>query len=127
MTIKVKRNTGIVGFATPITLKMNNEVIKKLKNNEEYIISPESEKVTVEANQWFFGSEEKQVVDNSMIAVKTNSTALLYYTLTLAAIIVARFAHLPILSVIGLIGIAITINYSTKNWFKLEIQPDENN
>ncbi|WP_245890071.1 hypothetical protein [Rummeliibacillus pycnus] len=49
-----------MGGASPVSLQVNSQVVKKLKNNEEYTISSDSEKANVKANQWFFGSEEKK-------------------------------------------------------------------
>ncbi len=42
---------------------------KKMKNNEEYTISTDTEKINVKANQLFFGSEEKQVASGRQLEV----------------------------------------------------------
>lgn len=121
MSIKVKRNTGMMGGASPVSLKVNSQVVKKLKNNEEYTISLDSEKTNIKANQWFFGSEEKQVEKGSTVNIKINSQALMLYLVSLIVVILGGFSNIILLSLIGLIGMIITIIYSTKHWFKLEI------
>jgi len=122
LSIKVKRNTGMMGEASPVSLQVNSQVVKKLKNNEEYTISSDSEKVNVKANQWFFGSEEKQVEKGSTVDIKVNSKAIMLYLISLIVVFLGGFSNVILLSLIGLIGIIITIIYSTKHWFKLEIE-----
>lgn len=111
----------MMGGASPVSLKVNNQVVKKLKNNEEYTISLDSEKTNIKANQWFFGSEEKQVEKGSTVNIKINSQALMLYLISLIVVIFGGFSNIILLSLIGLIGIIITIIYSIKHWFKLEI------
>lgn len=111
-----------MGGATPVSLKVNSQVVKKLKNNEEYSISSDAGKVKVKANQWFFGSEEKQIESGSRVNIKINNTALLLYVISLIIVFAGGFTSLIALSFIGLIGIVITVIYSTKRWFKLEIE-----
>lgn len=122
LTIKVKRNTGMMGVASPVSLKVNSQVVKKLKHNEEYTISLDSEKTNIKANQWFFGSEEKQVEKGSTVNIKINSQALMLYLVSLIVVILGGFSNIILLSLIGLIGMIITIMYSTKHWFKLEVE-----
>ncbi|MBB5168977.1 hypothetical protein [Rummeliibacillus stabekisii] len=122
MSIKIKRDTGVMGGATPVALKVNSQLVKKLKNNEEYSISSDEGKVKVKANQWFFGSEEKQIESGSRVNIKINNTALLLYVISLIIVFAGGFTSIIPLSLIGLIGIVITVIYSTKRWFKLEIE-----
>lgn len=122
LTIKFKRDTGVMGGATPVSLKVNSKVVKKLKNNEEFSLSSDAGKVKVKANQWFFGSEEKQIESGSRVNIKINNTALLLYVISLIIVFAGGFTSIIPLSLIGLIGIGITVIYSTKRWFKLEIE-----
>ncbi|WP_044642598.1 hypothetical protein [Risungbinella massiliensis] len=119
MSIKVKRATGIMGGASNIALKVDNQVVKKLKNNEEYII--QAEKATVKAKQWFFGSKAKQVERGNTVEIKINNMALLFYIISLVLVLFGKMIS-PIIIVIGLIGVLGTIVYSTKNWFELEVE-----
>ncbi len=122
LNIKIKRDTGIMGGATPVSLKVNSQVVKKLKNNEEYSISSAEGKVKVKANQWFFGSEEKQVESGNRVNIKINNTALLLYVISLIIVFAGGFTSIIAFTFIGLIGIVITVIFSTKRWFKLEIE-----
>lgn len=119
MSIKVKRATGIVGAASKIALEVDHQVVKKLKNNEEYII--EAEKATVKAKQWFLGSKTKQVERGNTVEIKANYTALLLYVVAVAVTIFGKNIS-PFITVIGFIGMLGTISYSIKNWFKLEVK-----
>ena len=121
MSIIVKRATGMMGGATKVAVEVDHEVVTKLSNNEEYTIPCEGEKVTVKAKQMFFGSEEKQVERGDIVEIKINNSALFLFVASLMAILFGQMIS-PVVILMGLIGSLVTIVYSTKNWFKLEVK-----
>ena len=120
MSIEVKRNTGVMGGVMGVTLKVNKKLVRNLKNNEAYTVETESESVKIRANQWFLGSEEKEVTKGSIVSIKTNSTVLFIYFLSALVGIFGNYIN-PICTPIGMLGIIFTCFYASKNWFKLEV------
>lgn len=53
MAIKVIRATGMMGGATRVALKVDNEVVMKLENNEEYTLPSDVKEAKIKANQLF--------------------------------------------------------------------------
>lgn len=120
MCIHVKRATGMMGAATKVALEVDNKVVKKLGNNEQYTVSPESAQVTMRAKQWFLGSKERNVERGNTVRIKMNNLAVTLYFIFLIVTILGPQIN-PIVFYIGMAGFAITIIYSIKNWFKLEV------
>lgn len=56
MKIAVKRNTGFMGAASKVFLKVDKQKVKSLKHNEEVELEIQKDPVEVSANQWFFGN-----------------------------------------------------------------------
>ncbi|PGZ97129.1 hypothetical protein COE51_15215 [Bacillus pseudomycoides] len=124
MSIKVRRATGMMGGATKVALEVDHQVVTKLKNNEEYTIPCEGEKVTIKAKQMFFGSEEKQVERGDIVEIKINNNALLLLVVSVMAMLFGDMIS-PTIILMGLIGAVVTIVYSTKKWFDLEVKSKE--
>ncbi|BAC12332.1 hypothetical protein ACFQ4N_14415 [Oceanobacillus iheyensis] len=122
MAIKLKRNTGMMGGATRITVKADNEKLTSLKQNEEKHIDLPKDKTQITANQWFFGSKPTSVKDGDNVKVRMNNYALLLYILSMIALFTGLFTSNLILLIIGILLIFITMIYAIKNWFVVNVK-----
>lgn len=91
MSISIKRATGVMGGTSKIDVLVNDKKVNKLKNNEEIVLSTETEDSKIKVKQWFFCSPDTVVKPNSKIEVKINQTALYLYIGALLLV----FAGLP--------------------------------
>lgn len=121
MSILIKRATGVMGGTSKIDVLVNDKKVNKLKNNEEIVISTETEDSKIRVKQWFLGSPDTTVKPNSKIEVKINQTTLYLYIGALLLIFTGLASQLILFSFAGLIACIAVIVYSNKNWFKLEI------
>nr|WP_315528683.1 hypothetical protein [Carnobacterium maltaromaticum] len=121
MSISIKRATGVMGGTSKIDVLVNDKKVNKLKNNEEIVISTETEDSKIRVKQWFLGSTDTTVKPNSEIEVKINQTALYLYIGALLLVFAGVASQLILFSFVGLISCIAVIVYSNKNWFKLEI------
>lgn len=121
MSISIKRATGVMGGTAKIDVLVNDKKVNKLKNNEEIVISTETEDSKIRVKQWFLGSPDTTVNSNSKIEVKINQTALYLYIGALLLVFAGLASQLILFSFAGLIACIAVIVYSNKNWFKLEI------
>lgn len=121
MSISIKRATGVMGGTSKIDVLVNDKKVNKLKNNEEIVISTETEDSKIRVKQWFLGSPDTVVKPNSKIEVKINQTALYLYIGALLLVFAGVASQLILFSFVGLISCIAVIVYSNKNWFKLEI------
>ena len=121
MSISIKRATGVMGGTSKIDVLVNDKKVNKLKNNEEIVISTETEDSKIRVKQWFLGSPDTTVNSNSKIEVKINQTALYLYIGALLLVFAGLASQLILFSFAGLIACIAVIVYSNKNWFKLEI------
>ncbi|EOP53422.1 hypothetical protein KOY_02846 [Bacillus cereus VDM021] len=121
MSIKVIRATGMMGGATRVALKVDNEVIMKLENNEEYTLPSDVKEAKLKANQLFFGSKEKQVKSGDIVEIKINSIAMLLYMVSLIAVLFGSKID-PNVIWFGVIGSLVSLVYSINNWFTLEVK-----
>ncbi|MEG0158915.1 hypothetical protein [Carnobacterium sp.] len=121
MNISIKRATGVMGGTSKIDVLVNDKKVNKLKNNEEIVISTETEDSKIRVKQWFLGSPDTTVKSNSKIEVKINQTTLYLYIGALLLVFAGIASQLLISSFAGLIACIAIIVYSNKNWFKLEI------
>lgn len=121
MSISIKRATGVMGGTSKIDVLVNDKKVNKLKNNEEIVISTETEDSKIRVKQWFLGSPDTTVKPNSKIEVKINQTTLYLYIGALLLVFTGLASQLILFSFAGLIACIAVIVYSNKNWFKLEI------
>ncbi|PFK46230.1 hypothetical protein COI93_05410 [Bacillus cereus] len=121
MSIKVIRATGMMGGATRVALKVDNEVVMKLENNEEYTLPSDVTEAKIKANQLFFGSKEKQVKSGDIVEIKINGLAMLLFIVSLIAVLFGSSIG-PNVILFGVIGCFVTIVYSINNWFTLEVK-----
>ncbi|PEI82477.1 hypothetical protein CN679_27795 [Bacillus pseudomycoides] len=121
MSIKVIRATGMMGGATRVALKVDNEVVMKLENNEEYTLPSDVKEAKLKANQLFFGSKEKQVKSGDIVEIKINSIAMLLYMVSLIAVLFGSKID-PNVIWFGVIGSLVSIVYSINHWFTLEVK-----
>lgn len=121
MSISIKRATGVMGGTAKIDVLVNDKKVNKLKNNEEIVISTETEDSKIRVKQWFLGSPDTTVNSNSKIEVKINQTTLYLYIGALLLVFTGLASQLILFSFAGLIACIAVIVYSNKNWFKLEI------
>lgn len=121
MSISIKRATGVMGGTSKIDVLVNDKKVNKLKNNEEIVISTETEDSKIRVKQWFLGSPDTTVKPNSKIEVKINQTTLYLYIGALLLVFAGLASQLILFSFAGLIACIAVIVYSNKNWFKLEI------
>lgn len=75
----------------------------------------------IKANQLFFGSKEKQIKSGDIVEIKINGIAML---LCMVSLITVAFGSMidPSIILFGFIGSLVTMVYSIKNWFKLEVK-----
>ena len=73
MSIKVIRATGMMGGAARVAVKVDNEVVMKLENNEEYTLPFELDEANIKVKQFFFGSKEKKVKDGDIVEIIVDS------------------------------------------------------
>ncbi|CAM4279968.1 hypothetical protein [Bacillus manliponensis] len=121
MAIKVIRATGIMGGATRVALKVDNEVVMKLANNEEYSLPSDVEKANIKVNQLFFGSKETEVKSGDIVEIKINSIAMLLFFVSLIAVLFGSTLNTNVI-LFGMVGLLVTLVYAWNNWFKLEVQ-----
>ena len=121
MSISIKRATGVMGGTSKIDVLVNDKKVNKLKNNEEIVISTETEDSKIRVKQWFLGSPDTTVNSNSKIEVKINQTTLYLYIGALLLVFTGLASQLILFSFAGLIACIAVIDNSNKNWFKLEI------
>ncbi len=115
MTIKITRNARAIGGILPTRIKIENEGNVELKDGESYFFMPKNEKTKIKVDQWFSGSQEVALDNNSKALIKVNTKA-----------VVLQYSMFPFL-VVGLLmtsilstGIALTLClasffYSRKN------------
>lgn len=124
MAIKVKRNTGIMGGASKVVLMVDEKVEKKLKNNEEHVITTAKDSITLKAKQWFFGSNGLKVNENDNVEIKINPMCMTLFVLSIALVFIAGISESREIKLIfgvgGLASIAVTLVYSVKSWFILK-------
>ncbi|SDY95421.1 hypothetical protein [Bacillus sp. 166amftsu] len=121
MSIKVIRATGMMGGATRVALKVDNEVVMKLENNEEYTLPSDVKEAKLKANQLFFGSKEKQVKSGDIVEIKINGLAMLLFMVSVIAVLFGSKID-PNVIWFGVIGCLVTLVYSLNNWFTLEVK-----
>ncbi|GAF65100.1 hypothetical protein BTS2_1998 [Bacillus sp. TS-2] len=119
MAVTIKRRTGIIGMGSKIDLKVNGKLVTKLKNNEVYQVDAKNNEMKVKVNQWFFGSQEKNVTDGQTIEVKTNMMAILLFFVSFIFLFAGSFTSQPILLVLALALIVSTIVFGGKGWFSI--------
>ncbi|WP_066192500.1 MULTISPECIES: hypothetical protein [Gracilibacillus] len=124
MSIKVKRNTGMLGGAMKVSLSVDGQQTSKLSNNEECIIDSTKDSTKIQAKQSFFGSPEKEVKDPVRIEIKINTMAVLLFIISLAFIFIGGMINHVIVIGIGLVSVIATMIYGVKNWFALEIMEE---
>lgn len=122
MEIRVRRATGFLGFASSVALKVDNQLVRKMKNNEEYVLNTDEQNVRIKANQLYFGSHEKLVNADEIIVIKTNPIALILFLVSMALIVYGKLTHQLAISILAFPIILVTIVYAIKNWFVLESQ-----
>lgn len=110
-----------MGGASKIDVLVTDKKVNQLKNNEEIVISTETEDSKIRVKQWFLGSPDTTVKSNSKIEVKINQTALYLYIGALLLVFAGLASQLILFSFAGLIACIAVMVYSNKNWFKLEI------
>ncbi|MEI4804082.1 hypothetical protein WAZ07_23285 [Bacillus sp. FJAT-51639] len=121
MAIKVIRATGMMGGVTRVALKVDNEVVMKLENNEAYTLPSDVKEAKIKANQLFFGSKEKQVKSGDIVEIKINGIAMLLYIVSLIAVVYGSMIDRSVILFAFIVSL-VTLVYSIKNWFKLEVK-----
>jgi len=122
MEIRVRRATGFLGFASSVALKVDNQLVRKMKNNEEYVLNTDEQNVRIRVNQLYFGSHEKLVNADEIIVIKTNPVARILTIVFMALIVYGSFTHQPAFSILAFPVILVTLVFAIKNWFVLESQ-----
>lgn len=62
MSISIKRATGVMGGTSKIDVLVNDKKVNKLKNNEEIVISTETEDSKIKVKQWFLVAQIQQLI-----------------------------------------------------------------
>ncbi|MEN2768982.1 hypothetical protein [Ornithinibacillus xuwenensis] len=121
MSIKVRRNTGVMGGMMSVSLLIDSKKAAKLSENEEFIVDSTNIPTKIKAKQWYFGSPEMEVEDDSNVEITINPIAMLLLFLSMA-LIFAGSLLLPVLTVLGIVSCFATIFYATKNWFVIKVK-----
>lgn len=122
MSIKLKRNTGMMGGATQITVKADNEKLTSLKQNEETHVGLPENQAQITANQWIFGSKPTSVKDGDNVEVRMNNSSLVLYIFSMIALFTGLFTSYLIILIIGLVLIIFTTIYAINNWFVVKVE-----
>lgn len=122
MSIKLKRNTGMMGGATRIIVKADSKKLTSLKQNEETLVDLPEDQAKITANQWFLGSKPTSVKDGDNVVVRMNNSALLLYIISMVALFTGLFTSNLIILIIGIVLIFITTIFAIKNWFVVNVE-----
>ncbi|MHC5252630.1 hypothetical protein ACYRGN_09710 [Listeria kieliensis] len=124
MKIGIKRNTGAVGGVAKISVKMNQEKVASLKNNEEREFEV-SGPTKISANQWYMGSKVVEAKPGDKLEVKVNP--LMIPCLILFVFFLISFSlRIGIVTVIAFLGILATFVFCIKNYLIVKkIAPKE--
>ncbi|ARO66160.1 Uncharacterized protein B5E39_3888 [Bacillus cereus] len=60
MSVKVIRATGMMGGAARVAVKVDNEVVMKLENNEEYTLPFELDEANIKVNNSFLEVKKRK-------------------------------------------------------------------
>lgn len=123
MKITIKRNTGFMGAASKVALKVDQQKVRALKSNEEVECNIQKDSAEVSANQWFFGSKAVKVSAGEKVEIQTNPTSLLVSVGVLALLIISFFLNNLVVSAIGLLGVIAVIPYLIKNYYVIKPVP----
>jgi hypothetical protein len=122
MSIKVKRNTGIVGGMISVSLIVNNKKTTKMREKEEYIVDGTNMPTKIKAKQMYFGSKETEVEDHSTIEIITNPAAIVLSFASIGLTFVGSMLNIFGFVMIGFVACITTLFYSIKNWFLIKVK-----
>ncbi|MBC6296649.1 hypothetical protein HCJ45_05935 [Listeria sp. FSL L7-1517] len=120
MKIGVKRNTGAMGAASKISLKLDKQKVKSLKHKEEIALEIQGDSAEISANQWFFGSKTVKVNAGETVEIQTNPKSILSFIGVIFLLVLSFFLNNPIVSVIALVGILGVIVYFIQNYYVIK-------
>ncbi|WP_379594571.1 hypothetical protein [Oceanobacillus locisalsi] len=61
MSIKMKRNTGMMGGTMKVSLSVDGQNVHKLSNNESYRIDSNKNTTKIKATQWFLEVRKRKL------------------------------------------------------------------
>ncbi|CAM2363616.1 hypothetical protein LISE100100_13270 [Listeria seeligeri] len=120
MKINVKRNTGAMGAASKVSLKLDKQKVKSLKHKEEVELEIQGDSGEVSANQWFFGSKAVKVSAGEAVEIKTNPKSILSFVGVFFLLILSFFLNNLVVSVIALVGVFGAILYFIQNYYVIK-------
>lgn len=114
MKIGIKRNTGAVGGGAKISVKMDQEKVASLKNNEEREFEV-SGPTQISVNQWYMGSKVVEAKPGDKLEIKINP--LMIPCLILFVLFLISFSlRIGIVTVIAFLGILAIFVFCIKNY-----------
>ncbi|MGJ8730769.1 hypothetical protein ACRW9N_09905 [Listeria aquatica] len=114
MKIGIKRNTGAVGGVAKISVKMDQEKVASLKNNEEREFEV-SGPTQISVNQWYMGSKVVEAKPGDKLEIKINP--LMIPCLILFVLFLISFSlRIGIVTVIAFLGILAIFVFCIKNY-----------
>ncbi|MBC1481938.1 hypothetical protein HCJ58_10115 [Listeria sp. FSL L7-1509] len=116
MKIGVKRNTGAMGAASKISLKLDKQKVKSLKHKEEVALEIQGDSAEISANQWFFGSKTVKVSAGETVEIQTNPKSILSFIGVIFLLVLSFFLNNPIVSVIALVLSLLSEIGRDSNW-----------
>lgn len=87
MSIKIKRNTGWLGTASKIAIKVNGEKVAKVSNNQEMDIEIPDETAQLKTTHFMEKSNEIKVNDGDVVEITTRKIRYVPFILTLIYIV----------------------------------------
>lgn len=107
MSIKIKRNTGWLGTASKIAIKVNGEKVAKISNNQEMEIEIPDETAQLKVSQTGMRSNEIEVQDGDVVEVTTSKSTFVIFFLVFASLLMMNVVQNTILPAILLIAFAV--------------------
>lgn len=122
MAVTVVRHTGIIGMAGAIVIKINGEIVNKVKTEQQVIIDLPSDTARLKVSQYGVRSNELKVNDGEIVEITTPkwSGLILFSIILLPSIsnFIPNFQHRMIYVVIYLV-VAMVMLFGMK-WYKIK-------
>lgn len=113
MSITIKRNTGWLGLASKMQIKVNGEKVARIKENEHAQVELPGDRAYLQATQSGVKSNEIEVKDRDIVEIRSTklyqmSSPFLIITMTILNILIRNSTYRLI--VIIIIGILYTVS-----------------
>ncbi|WP_439443907.1 hypothetical protein ACSMFR_04030 [Listeria aquatica] len=114
MKIGIKRNTGAVGGVAKISVKIDQEKVASLKNNEEREFEV-SGPTQISVNQWYMGSKVVEAKPGDKLEIKINPGIIPCFILFIILLLLFSLQNI-IITLVAFIGILGIFIFAVKNY-----------